>query len=221
MNILSKGLIIAGVIASTAVITAPSAHATTSTTCVDGSKSSNLKVTWKSHSNVTIASVGNAPLCADTTLYFSSYTVPDTYDGKGFNATAAPQTIFDSTSVVLKKGAVPAANLTITLPEECKHKQVDVYYGPEIKHVDAKGHGAQFISGYVISKTLDKCEPVVPTPEEPKPTPVPPVVVPVVPAPVTPTELPKTGSVDSTAVVMALLSVATYAGAYALAAKRS
>lgn len=221
MNTFSKSLIIAGVIASAAIVSAPSAQATNNASCIDGTKSSNLKVTWKSHSNVTIASVGNKPLCADTTLYFSSYTVPDTYDGKGFNASAAPQTIFDSTSVVLKKDVVPSANLTITLPEACKHKQVDVYYGPEIKHVDAKGHGAQFISGYVISKTLDKCEPVTPTPEEPKPTPVPPVVVPVAPVPVTPTELPKTGSVDSTAVVMALLSAATYAGAYAVVTKRS
>lgn len=221
MNIFSKSLIIVGAIASAVIVTAPSAQATNTTPCVDGSKSSNLKVTWKSHSNVTITSVGNAPLCADTKLYFSSYIVPDTYDGKGFNASAAPQTIFDSTSVVLKKNVVPSANLTITLPEACKHKQVDVYYGPEIKNVDVKGHGAQFISGYVISKTLDTCTPVVPTPDTPKPTPVTPVVVPVVPAPVTPTELPKTGSVDSTVVVMALLSVATYAGSYAIAAKRS
>lgn len=233
MNIFLKSLIIGSVIVGTAIMNAPTTHATSTATCIDGSKSSNIKVTWKSNSNVTIASVGNKPLCADTTLFFSSYTMPDNYNGKGFgDPSSTPQTVFNSSSVVLKKGIVPATSLSISLPEACRNKQVDVYYAPEVKTVNKQGHAGQFITGYIITKSLSECKPVTPpvtptTPETPVvPTPVPtpvsvtPVVTPVVQ--MIPTELPKTGSNSDTAtIVMTLLSVTTYAGVYALIAKRA
>ena len=149
--------------------------------------------------------------------------MPDNYNGKGFSdPSATPQTHFDSTSVVLKKNVVPSENLRITLPEECKNMQIDVYYGPQIKEVTVKGHGAQFIAGKMLVKTKASCAPVVTPPVTPTPTPVVPVSTPIAPVlpvvmsmPEIPAELPKTGTaLDSTVAIAIILSVLTYAGTY-------
>ena len=220
MNVI-KPLIagIALVAVSIATLAAQPAHATTNT-CVDGSKRSNFSITWNTPGNVSVKTLGDNPLCADTTLYFSSYTMPDNYNGLPFanNPTASPQSIFDSTSIVLKKGTNGTANMAIDLPEACKNIQVDVYYGPEITTVTAAGHGKQYISGKIIAKTQDKCDvpetpevPEVPKPEAQTPeTPAPKVQT---PAPVA--ELPKTGSsLAGFALAGITVSAATYAAVY-------
>jgi hypothetical protein len=204
-NVVAAGLLVAAISIATAA-NAPSVHATSNhTACVDGSKRSNLSVTWNANDSISFKTVNNKPLCNDVTLYFSSYTMPDTYNGKGFsnNPTASPQTVFDSASYVMAKGTTGAAKLEINLPEACKNIQVDLYYAPEITTVTSKGHGDQYITGKIIDKTADSCTPV--TPDEPEPPVTPEVPVPeaqtpetppaqvTVPAPV-PAELPKTGS---------------------------
>lgn len=231
MNIFLKSLIVSVSVASLAVLAVPSAHATNQATCVDGSVRSNLAVTWNSSDNVTVDTVGNKPLCTDTTIYFSSYTMPDNYNGKAFsnNPTASPQAIFDTTSTVLTKGATKPVTMSIKLPEACKNVQVDTYYGPEITTVTAAGHGSQYITGKILPKTVDTCAPVtsetppvtppvVPTPEaQTPPTPAPEVVV----TPQAPAELPHTGS--STAAIVATsaaLSVMTYAGVLVASKRR-
>jgi hypothetical protein len=201
-----KTLIIAAFCAAVSAVSISGASANATTlNCVDGSKRSNLSVTWNTAGNVTVGTVGNKPLCADTTLYFSSYTMPDNYNGGVFanNPTASPQTVFDSTSTILKKGQTAPVQLTIDLPEACKNIQVDVYYAPEITNVGPAGHGTQYITGKIIKKTVDTCEPTTPeVPEEPE-VPVPEAQEPETPAPevkvtppavpAAPAELPKTG----------------------------
>ncbi|MEO5950347.1 MAG: hypothetical protein ABIQ04_02770 [Candidatus Saccharimonadales bacterium] len=225
MNIYAKSLFVTGLIVSAVTLSAPSVGATSNVACIDGTLSSNLKVTWKSNNSVSVTTVGSKPLCADTTLFFSSYTAPDSYNGKGFaDPSATPQTVFNSTSIVLKKDSIPSVNLSITLPEACKNKQVDVYYAPEVKNVNVKGHGAQFISGYLITKSVSECIPTAPpvtpvTPTTPivpvsNPTPITPIITPVMPE--LPAELPKTGgSVNTTVAIATILSAITYAATYA------
>ena len=227
MNTFIKNVLVAGAFAltlSTIAAVAPAGATANSASCVDGKNRSNLVVTWISNSEVTVGTVNNKPLCNDTDLFFSSYTMPDNYNGKPFNdnPTATPQTIFGNTAVALKKDSVKPVKATIKLPEACKNIQVDVYYAPKIETVSKAGHGSQYISGKIISKTNDACTPDVPvtpvvptaeaqTPETPKP---------VVVIPTTPTELPKTGnSIVNTIAVGAFLSVSTYM-AVLLASKR-
>lgn len=224
MNSLVKGIFVLSAVTGLAIMAGPTAHATDNqATCVDGSVRSNLAVTWKNSGSVIVGTVSNRPLCSDTILYFSSYTMPDNYNGKGFgnNPTASPQSVFNSTSVVLKKGATTPVAMKVTLPEACKNMQVDVYYGPEITTVTEKGHAGQYISGKILVKTQNECTPV--TPETPAPvTPVTPVEAqtPPTPAPevtVTPAaavELPRTGLGINALIAGSVLSVATYGAAY-------
>lgn len=227
MNTLVKSLLISGAVIISTVAFASSTSATNnSTTCVDGKKRSNLVVTWKSNSEVTVGTVNNKPLCNDVVIHFSSYTMPDNYNGKPFanNPTASPQTIFGDASAVLEKNSTKPVALEIELPEACKHMQVDVYYAPKITTVLKEGHGNQYISGKIVSKTADTCTPEeppvtpeVPTPEAQEPeTPKPVVVI-----PTTPVELPETGAGDLKAVAAAIvLSVGAYLGVYFVANRR-
>jgi hypothetical protein len=225
MNSFVKGIIVLSTVLGIALTASPAAHASDNQpTCVDGNVRSNLSVTWKNNGSVTVGTVNNKPLCNDTTLYFSSYTMPDNYNGQGFNnnPTATPQSIFDSTSVVLKKGTVVPTAMKIAIPEACKNIQVDVYYGPKITTVTEKGHGNQYITGKMLTKTEKTCAPV--TPEKPV-TPVTPVTPVEAQTPPTPTpqvtvtppvvyELPRTGAGVSMIAAGSALSAATYAAAY-------
>jgi len=225
---------IAAISAITMSVFAPSvsAHASSSQTCANGLQRSNFAVTWNAVDSVSVKTANSKLLCDDVTLWFSSYTLPDNYNGQGFsnNPTASPQTIFDSMSAVLKKGTNGATDFKVKIPEACKGMQIDLYYGPEITHVTAAGHGNQYITGKIMSKTVDECTPV--TPEEP-PVVVPPVVPPVeaetppTPAPVVtvpqtqPVELPHTGANWVTPVALsAIVSVAGYAAAQAASKRR-
>lgn len=197
-------------------------------TCVDATKRSNLSVTWVSANKVQVKTLTGMPVCKDTPLYFSSYVMPDNYNGKPFtdNPTASPQQMFSSVSVVLKANATSNATLETTLPEACKHVQIDLYYAPEIVTVTAKGHGDQYITGKIYTKTKDVCVPPTPEkPEEPKkpevpkeeaqtpPTPAPEVKV---VAPVKQVALPETGTNLGALIATGVaISAAAYATVYA------
>lgn len=207
-------------------LTAPGAYASDDANCVDGSSKSNLVVTWKSNSVVTVSTVHDKPVCADTALLFASYTMPDDYNGKPFgnNPTASPQHLFDSTSATLKKGESRAVTMEINLPEACKNTQVDLYYPPEITTPGPEGHGEQYIKGKILVKTEDACAPVTPeqpTPEQPTPEQSTPETPAATPTPVVPAELPQTGSGLADALMNGvLLSVVTYLAAYVVTRRR-
>lgn len=199
IGIISGLLVTASALA--VVASAPKAYATTTNTaCVDGSKRSNLAVTWNTKNSISFKTVGDKPLCNDVTVYFSTYIMPDNYNGQGFsqNPTAVPQTLHKSVSKVMQKGTNGAGTLAVEWPEACKNVQIDLYYGPEITTVDKSGHGTQYITGKLYQKTVNECTPVTPeepeTPDVPEPeaqtpeTPAPQVTV-----PETPAVLPETG----------------------------
>ncbi len=176
-TLIIKGAAILFLLAATVVGGSATASADTTNTaaCVDGKARANLSITWNSNSSVSIKTVDDKLLCADTIVYFSSYTMPDNYDGTGFGGpTSYPQQLFKSVSTTLKADTNGKDTLNVPTPDACKNMQIDLYYGPEVTTVTAAGHGVQYISGKVLSKTADSCDvpvtPVVPTPEAQTPT---------------------------------------------------
>lgn len=222
-----KILMVTALTIGTAFVAAPSASATTDkSNCADASIRSNLRVIWKDSGSITVGTVGDKPVCKDTTVYFSSYTMPDNYNGKPFrkNPTATPQIQFDSASAILRKDTAKPLALSIKTPASCKNAQVDVYYGPEIKTVGPLGHGSQYISGKIIAKSEQTCQaaeqpkPVVTVPQaeaQQPPTPAGKVDVLAASTVVTPAELPHTGP-SSVFTLGAALSGLTYGGSLLL-----
>lgn len=123
------------------------------TDCVDGHTQQNVVVNFLDKNTVQIGSKDNKPFCEDQDIYFSSYIMPSTYDGNGFNNTAYPQTKHSSTHKLFEKNMPVAEVMTIDLPDECNNTQVDVYYAPEITMVDSGGHGTQNIVSAIYPST--------------------------------------------------------------------
>ncbi|MGB4761900.1 MAG: hypothetical protein WBP12_00920 [Candidatus Saccharimonas sp.] len=176
----------------------------TSESCASPTDRNNIVYSWKANDQINVTL--KKPVCEDLTLYFSSYEMPDTWDGKGFNATAVPQVWKASSSVTFKaKAAAVAKDLTVILPNECKNAQIDLYFAPEIVNLPNTGHGAQYITHKFQTKVTE-CE-----------TPVPPVVPPVTPTtptePTTPSELPQTGAVSVLAMLAPTVAAIAYIGA--------
>lgn len=176
----------------------------TSTACADPTDRSNLSYVWTGIDKISVTT--KKPVCKDLTLYFSSYEMPDTWDKKGFNATAVPQVWKASSSVTFKANApISTKEMTVILPSECKNAQIDLYFGPEITNLPNTGHGGQFISAKY--QTMKDCTPVTPevpvtptTPETPS-------------TPSTPTELPHTGAASIIAMLAPTVAAVAYIGA--------
>ena len=237
-NKLFVSAVVFGGIAASSLLNAPVTHAATAS-CVDGSVKSSLNASIVNHDTISITTKGNVPLCKDVTLYWDSYTMPDTYDGLSFatSKSIAPQTQYSHAVISMKAGAT-TASATISLPT-CKNTQTDLYYGPEIKTVTAAGHGAAFITGEINgyptsyagsrAKDLATCQtpvvtavtptapatPAAPSAPVPASTPQAPMAV------VTETALPSTGASDYTLVIAALLAAGTFGVTSFLTKKRA
>jgi hypothetical protein len=151
--------------------------------CVDGPPTrSNLS--WTLDSTAAHATVhAMRPFCNDVVVLLGTYKVPDTWDGAGWNATAAPQDAFSHDWAVLE--GTETVELDAPAPD-CGNVQTDLYFGrnePDhgiITHVTyPEGHGGRFIDGGLWPrggfKDSDRpsCKPShSPTPtESPSPTP--------------------------------------------------
>ncbi len=171
-----SSLVRAGVVAAfvgvTGLATTSVANATPyQTNCVDASQLNNLVYPapgsdqWVVNGNKITGKIGlknNKPACKDTTIYVSSYTMPDTWDQKSFPATALPQTFIESQSVTFKANQASAlTSLTVSFPVPCKNVQVDMYYGPEKKILDEQGHNGVYISHKFIKRDNEACKPRV------------------------------------------------------------
>ncbi|MDB5166206.1 MAG: hypothetical protein JWM37_278 [Candidatus Saccharibacteria bacterium] len=130
-------------------------------TCVDGSVYGNLMVSFTAKDQAVVNTKNNLPLCEDVVLNFSSYIMPDNYDGNGFenNSTATPQDLFYNSQTTLAAGSVGPFTLTTQLPDNCKNIQVDVYYGPEVKNpIGPQGHAGVGLLGDIYPST-GACQP--------------------------------------------------------------
>jgi hypothetical protein len=171
----------------------------------------NLKTSWNGASQVTVSTKDGKPVCEDATIFFTSYTMPDTWNqdtAHPFNSTAKPQVKFDSVSVTFKKGvANPSATLKVKMPADCKNVQTDLYFAPEVTKIVTTGHGSKLISHKLQPRT-GECK--VTVNEPPKETPQ-------VLGESTPVELPKTGN---SALTGAIVAVVAAAATYAVVLKR-
>jgi hypothetical protein len=149
--------------------------------CVDGTNRDNLHFEWSDLGTVTVRTKHHAPLCDDVTVYFSSYSLPDTYDKTGiFDDSSIPQQLFASVSAVLLKGTSGEQTLAVDVPNACTSYQLDLYYAPEIVEVTGAGHGSQLIYGNITSSTVTDCtvQPGKGGGDTPPPVVTPPPVIP-------------------------------------------
>jgi len=208
MNHFIKTLVIAGSLIGMTALTSPAPVVNATEACIDGNARSSWDATWKGNDTITVTP--KKALCKDTNVNFSSYVMPDDYNGEPFsnNPTATPQTIFGHADAVAKKGSTTPITLSIKLPETCKNMQIDAYWGEKVSNVTPKGHGT-VISAKIIEKTSEACAPVTPeTPATPVVVPETPVT-PEAPAVETPAVLPSTGPAES---IMQLVGATSLVG---------
>lgn len=197
------------------------------TNCVDASQLSNLVLyprpgsnDWVMSGNKISGTIGlkdNKAACEDTTIWLSSYTMPDTWDQQHFPQTALPQTHIESVFVTFAKNQVIApVTLTVNYPVPCKNVQVDLYYGPQIINLTESGHNGVYISHKFIRRDNAACL-VVPTPGQGGGTVETKTDTPQVLATSTtlPATIPATGA-KSNAIVIVLAAALAYAGTYFL-----
>jgi hypothetical protein len=156
--------------------------------CLDGSKSSSY-VTSFTRGTGTITTKDSKAICEATDLVLESFTLPDTWDGKGFNNTAIPQTKFAVTKLTMPANQANfSKTVNVEVPNGCKSSQLDFYFTEGYdKIVGLHDDDGRYING-VIFKGHDSC--ITPTtPTKPVETPKPTTPTPSTPA--TPTEVKK------------------------------
>lgn len=137
--------------------------------CLDGNKASSYTTKINRTSGVISVKDGKA-LCESTDIVLESFSMPDTWDGRGFNSTAIPQTKFSVTRLTIPKGEKNfSKTLSVAAPEACKNTQVDFYIAPEYAAINGlHDDDERYISG-VIFKGTKKCETTPPVvPEQPQ-----------------------------------------------------
>lgn len=140
-----------------------------SSSCLDGNKASSYS-TKINRTSGTIAVKDGKALCEAADVVLESFSMPDTWNGRGFNSTAIPQTKFSVTRLTIPKGEKNfSKTLNVAAPEACKNTQVDFYIAPEYLAINGlHDDDERYISG-VIFKGTNKCETTPPvTPEEPQ-----------------------------------------------------
>lgn len=141
--------------------------------CLDPKDPRSFTATISTRTSGTIATKGGRPLCSDATMVMQSFNIPETWDGKGWNKTAIPQTSFAKKEFTFP-GNKSDYKMTVTVdaPDECKNTQTDFYTEAGYDRIDTlTGDDERNVIG-VLFKGTGKCE--EPTPEpEPEPTPEP------------------------------------------------
>lgn len=132
--------IFAGIVAA-AIFAAPSstANALSSGACLDGNDLDSYSTTftrYSTHGTGTITTKEGRPLCGDTKIVLQSFNVPETWDGKGFNNTAIPQTKYASTFFTFPAGLSNyKKTYTVNTPHQCKNTQLDFNLAPEYQYI--------------------------------------------------------------------------------------
>jgi hypothetical protein len=183
-------------LAMTASLAAPATAGATAQTaqtanCLDSTKPYSY-ITSFTHGTGTISTRDGRALCQSANLSLESFTMPDTWDGKGFNSTAIPQTKYALVHFTMPAGqANVSKTLNIGVPADCKNTQIDFYKGNGFdKLTGVNDDDAAFIGG-IIFKRNGVCLTATPTPAvTPKPTTTPTPVVTPTPTRVVPVATP-------------------------------
>jgi hypothetical protein len=108
--------------------------------CTDGSRPGAFQTTASADwSTITVRPRGT--LCSPVALVWAAYAVPSTWDRHGWNPTALPQHLFDSTTATISGSA--STELTVTLP--CGNVQVDLYRPPVLPRIGPETIGSELI----------------------------------------------------------------------------
>lgn len=134
-------------------------HATEQSNCLDPKSTDSFTATF-TRGTGTIATKNGKALCADAQLYLESFQLPDTWDGKGWNMTAIPQTQHAAMAITVPSGQANfKKTYTIDVPEACKATQLDFYLAPEVKAIVNFHDGEdREIRGQIFKATSKTCE---------------------------------------------------------------
>lgn len=143
------------VIAGTAV----NAHGTQNgSTCLDPKSPNSFEASF-TRGTGTIETVGGKALCADSDLFLQSFKLPDTWDGKGWNRTAIPQTKHAAIAFTIPGGEKNyKKTITISVPDACYATQLDFYFAPEVPAIINYHDGEDREILGEIFKATGKCE---------------------------------------------------------------
>ncbi len=167
-GIVSTLLVLATVV-STVLVSQAAQAKSGSSDCLDPKNPRSFTATISTRTSGTITTKGGQPLCGDATMVMQSFDVPDTWNKKGWNETAIPQTSFAKKEFTFP-GNKSGHKMTVTVeaPDECKHTQVDFYTEAGYDRIDTlTGDDARNVIGVLFKGTGDCKEP------EPEPEPEP------------------------------------------------
>lgn len=145
--------ITSAIVFSIIAITPPAyAQGTNTSSCVDPTDMSNYETTIQRGTG-TLTVKGGKALCAAQDIVFESLSVPDSWDKKGWNNTAIPQTKFASTLFTIPAGVANySKTVSVATPADCKNTQLDFYLAPEYQSITTlTGDDARNISGILYA----------------------------------------------------------------------
>lgn len=145
-------------------MSSPVAQAHGQDSCLDPTDPRSFAATIPARGSGTITTANGKPLCSDATLTIASYNVPDTWDKKGWNKTAIPQTLYTDKTFTFPAGKSNyTMSQSVATPDACKHTQVDFYIAPSYQIIDTlTADDGRNIAGVLFAAT-EKCkEPEVP-----------------------------------------------------------
>ena len=101
------------------------------TSCTEGTSYNDFEGSYSGRDTMTVSTKDDKKLCNDVKVNFASFTIHNTYNGKGFknNPTALPQSQFYNKTVTLKKGTNGKTTVTVSVPDACTDYQIDAYLG--------------------------------------------------------------------------------------------
>ncbi|NCU29104.1 hypothetical protein EOM60_00645 [Candidatus Saccharibacteria bacterium] len=154
---------ITGIIASS-----PVGATRNSSSCLDPKNPRSFEASIKSRSSGTITTKDGRPLCSDAEMTLASMSVPDTWDRKGWNKTAIPQTLFADTKFTFPGGkSNHKMTITVNAVDECKNTQTDFYVAPSYQSITTlTGDDERNVVGVLFAGK--KCEEPKPEPEPKK-----------------------------------------------------
>lgn len=127
--------------------------------CLDPNDPRSFDASITTRSTGTIWTRDGRPLCSDAKMTLASMNVPDTWDRKGWNKTAIPQTLYADTEFTFP-GGIKDHKMTVKVNavDECKNTQTDFYVAPSYDRIDTlTGDDGRNVLG-VLFKATETCK---------------------------------------------------------------
>lgn len=159
MKLMHYALAAIATIATVAIAgTAVQAHGTQTGSCLDPKSPDSFEASF-TRGTGTIETVDGKALCADSELYLQSFKLPATWDGKGWNRTAIPQSLHAAIPFTVPGGQKNfKKTITISVPDACHATQLDFYFAPKVPAIINFHDGEDREILGEIFKATGKCE---------------------------------------------------------------